>query len=98
MTSVQTFEDAAFACVTDELSLAGASLGRAKLSLGSLEIVRSDEGDDYLSELRVYVYRDGQICDALEVILVRGSRAVVTLDELKEWFREQLQELSHSQS
>ena len=69
-------------------------LPRRGKSVGQLEIARRGEGDDYMSELRLYVFRDGQICDALEVHVLRTGKPAATVDNLREWFRSQLASLT----
>lgn len=88
------FEEAALAAVQDEITAALPSLGDRDLSLGPLEVARGGEGDTYASELRTYVFRGGQICDAVEVHMVRNGAPALTVDELREWFRSQLENLA----
>jgi hypothetical protein len=94
MMAREPFEEAAFAAVQHEIAAALPSLTDRKLSVGQLEIARGGEGDDYVSELRLYVFRDGQICDALEVPVLRAGKPAANVDDLREWFRSQLASLT----
>jgi hypothetical protein len=90
VTSFERHEEAAYAAVETEIEAARQSLASRGLTAGTLEAHRGGEGDSYLSELRLYVFRGGQICDALEVHMVRGAKPVATVDELRDWFRTEL--------
>jgi len=65
------------------------------LALGPLELCRGSDAingaDD--SELRIYVYRDGNLCDALEVFVWKNGKPAATVTELAEWFHAELAEL-----
>jgi hypothetical protein len=60
------------------------------VSVSELEMARTGTGDSYESELRLYAYRSGQLCDALEVHAWRDGRPSATVEELGDWFRVQL--------
>jgi hypothetical protein len=94
MTAPAEFEEAAFAAIQDEIAVALPSLRDRNLSLGPLEVARGGQGEGYASELRTYVFRDGQICDALEVHMVRNGAPAFTVDELRDWFRSQFEDLT----
>jgi hypothetical protein len=89
----EQFEQEALAAVQSEVTAATADVKARGLDLGSVDIARRGEGDRYESEVRVYAYRDGQLCDALEVHLWREGGPAATVDELRDWFRSQLAEL-----
>lgn len=90
MTDRRQFEASALDAVTDVVNAARSGLEKQDLQLGDVEISSKGSGESYRSEIRVYVYRDEQVCDALEVRLWRDSQPLVDVDELKAWFADQL--------
>lgn len=90
MSAREHFEQEAFVAVQVEATTALSDLHRRGLDVGSLELLRHGDGNRYESELRIFIYRDGQICDALETHVWREGQPAGTLEELSEWFRSQL--------
>ena len=77
-----------------ELGRCVSALSNAGLSTGEPQIEVWSKGDEeYTSEIRVTVLRDGQIDDVLEFHIYRNGRAVVTADEASEWYRTELAKL-----
>jgi hypothetical protein len=88
----EKFEQEVFGDVQNILAGALPGLIDKGVDIGELEIVRSGEGGNYESELRIYAYRGGQLSDALEVHVWRDGRPAATPEELRQWFRAQLVE------
>lgn len=77
-----------------ELKRFGSALSDAGLSTGEPQIeVWSKSDEDYTSEIRVTILRDGQIDDVLEFHIYRGGQAVVTADEASDWYQTELVKL-----
>jgi hypothetical protein len=93
VTTREQFEQEALAAVQSEVTAAAPELQARGLELGSLDVARQGASDRYESEVRLYAYRDGQICDALEVHLWREGQPAATVEELRDWFRSQLGQL-----
>jgi hypothetical protein len=89
----EQFEQDALAAVQTEVAAAVPELQARGLELGSVDVTRQGEGDRYESEVRLYAYRDGQLCDALEVHLWREGGPAASVEELRDWFRSQLGQL-----
>lgn len=87
----EDFEREALAVVQGEVTAALPELAARGLAMGALDLSRRGEDEGYESEVRIYAYRDGQLCDALEVHVWRDGGPVVSMDELRSWFRAQLQ-------
>ncbi len=90
MSSIHHTEQRAYAAVQEEIGRALPQIRARGLELGDLELLRRGDANHYESELRVYAYRDGEICDALEVHLARSGTIVASLDDLVQWFRSAL--------
>jgi hypothetical protein len=92
MVERRDFEAEARAAVASEVAAAEHILRERGLALGTLELPRGSDpingADD--SELRIYVYRDGNLCDALEAFVWRNGEPAATVSELAEWFRAEL--------
>lgn len=93
MTDRECFEQDVFAEVQGAIAAALPKLHDRGLNVGPLEFSRAGEGEHYESELRLYAYRGKQLCDALEVHACRGGQPAATAEELREWFRSQLDSL-----
>jgi hypothetical protein len=93
MTSRENFETAVREAVTSLVEGAFPALERAGVRRGTADLVRGGTRENE-SEIRVYVYRHEQICDALEVRIWGDGKALVDLDELTAWFRDQLHALA----
>jgi hypothetical protein len=93
MTGTRRFEDQALLAAEREVTAALPELSGRRLELRPLELSRHGEGENYESELRLYAYRDDQLCDALEVHVWRDGGPAASLEELSEWFRSALRSL-----
>lgn len=87
------FEREALSAIEIERTSASLSLSQRGLDLGPVELSRQGEGDLYDSELRLYALRDGQVVDALEVHAWRQGRPTATIEQLRLWFRSELDTL-----
>jgi hypothetical protein len=93
MMHTDQFERAALAAVQKVVAAALPSLAERGVNISGLDISRTGVGNEYESELRLYAYRDGQLCDALEVHAWRDGRPSATVEELCDWFQAQLIDL-----
>ena len=84
------FERAAFAEVQQVVADALPTLAERGVDVSELDMARTGTGEAYESEMRLYAYRAGQLCDALEVHAWREGRPAATVKELRDWFRAQL--------
>src|SRR3954468_24740907 len=87
MSAREELERDALRAAQDEAAHAADKIRDQGFALGPVELIRVGEGDHYESELRLYIYRDGQLCDALEVLVWRHGAPAVSMDELIRWFR-----------
>lgn len=85
--SIRQTEERAYAAVQEEIGRGLPQIRERGLELGGLELLRRGDSDHYESELRVYAYRDGEICDALEVHVTRNGKAVASPKDLVPWIR-----------
>lgn len=84
------FESEALVAVREAVAAALPSLAERGVDVSELEMATAGTQDAYESELRLYAYRGGQLCDALEVHAWREGRPAATVQELRDWFRAQL--------
>jgi hypothetical protein len=93
MTERTQAESDMLAAIQAEVTMALPDLQRRGVTLGPLEVLRTGEGPSYESEVRIYAYRDDQLCDALETHLWRRGALAATATELGIWFRSELNTL-----
>jgi hypothetical protein len=80
------FEASSLRAAKEEIVNVAAQLGGG-ISTGHVELSRSN--DEATTEIRVYAYRDGQICDALELIIWTDGAPAGSVDDVRAWFRDQ---------
>jgi hypothetical protein len=93
MTDRTQAESDMLAAIQADVAAALPDLQRRGVTLGPLEVLRRGEGPSYESEVRIYAYRDDQLCDALETHLWRQGGLAATPTELRIWFRSELNAL-----
>jgi hypothetical protein len=80
--------------LTEELDRFGPSLSASGLCVRAPEIeISREHPDEYTSEIRLTILKDGQIDDVLEFHIFRDGVAVVTGDEATQWYRSELAKL-----
>ena len=90
----EAIEAAYLSAVRDELATAKDWLRGHGLTVETRLSVRSDVPDSYTSEISLEVIdATGDLVDMLEFFVLECGVAPATIDEVREWLREQLRDL-----